>query len=379
MFIHPRTFYYSSGWINSKYRFPRYTAKIEARIRVSKPYVNSNEQTETRSAFWLYGNFWDNTPSGNFEYKWNEIDIFELDEHKRHSHTLHFDIPNDGFPKGESHNPVEGIDETQWHVYTLEWNPSFIRFYIDGVQKVFWGRWFDLNSNLRMCPSVGEHLLQRAVYPKGPMEIVFSNHVQNILNHTQIHDMEVDYVRVYYKADCDKDIVITDPDSIPNKEGEFNFIIGRNITIDANFTLESGRMLKLIASESINVGPGLIVKPGAHLIKEIQPNICLNNSSAFVIQPDDQKLHIDSSQILHTFFNLNLRRQSENVNLTYSGIPLENPSFEIYDLQGKLISQKNVLNFPFNYSTKNLPSGIYVVLVKEKNRIIHNEKMFVNL
>jgi len=99
--------------------------KFEARVAFSN-------QSGSWSAFWLQSATMGN-PIGNPQLAGMEIDVVEtLHNDSRVHHNLHWD----GY--GASHKQTGiitgdlGTNSGAYHLYTLEWTPSYYKFYVDG-------------------------------------------------------------------------------------------------------------------------------------------------------------------------------------------------------------------------------------------------------
>lgn len=119
----PDTIPMITGGIQSRGLFEFLYGKVEARIRTFPHNGNF-------PAFWLM-------PTDRGITKWpdcGEIDIWEqIDTTHRAYHTVHSRWTR---TLGNTHNPRsshdEPLDMDQYHVYTLEWTPDTLRWYVDG-------------------------------------------------------------------------------------------------------------------------------------------------------------------------------------------------------------------------------------------------------
>ncbi len=122
---------YTSGWVQTKNTNLLY-GLVEARIKVSYG-------MGLNSAFWMIHK------PGLPDWYYSEIDIFEMipgydpnenfdtlfHDHFWMSNNIHWNSVPYGFVV-TNYNPNMIGDYTQWHIYTLEWTPNSIKFYLDG-------------------------------------------------------------------------------------------------------------------------------------------------------------------------------------------------------------------------------------------------------
>ena len=108
---------------NKEYKY----GKFEARIAFTN-------QSGSWSAFWIQSATMGN-PIGDPQTAGMEIDVVEtLSNDGRAHHNLHWD----GY--GTSHKTTGfitgdlGVNSGAYHLYTVEWTPTYYRFFVDGVQ-----------------------------------------------------------------------------------------------------------------------------------------------------------------------------------------------------------------------------------------------------
>jgi len=108
---------------NKEYKY----GKFEARIAFTN-------QSGSWSAFWVQSATMGN-PIGDPQTAGMEIDVVEtLTNDGRAHHNLHWD----GY--GTSHKTTGfitgdlGVNSGSYHLYTVEWTPTYYRFFVDGVQ-----------------------------------------------------------------------------------------------------------------------------------------------------------------------------------------------------------------------------------------------------
>ena len=173
---------FTSGWVDTKNKFSQKWGKFEANCSLP-----ARSATGIWPAFWLLPQAPECWPTGG------EIDIFEFNgnwlEDKIFG-SYHFGnacgkdkapIPGKGFkPEGASSDWQMG-----WHVYTIEWSPSGIDFFLDGE------KYFSRDAS-------------KVALPDSPMYIIFDQAVDATVfppswgpaNYTDVV-FKIDYVRVY--------------------------------------------------------------------------------------------------------------------------------------------------------------------------------------
>lgn len=113
-----------SGAINSQGLFYLTGGRIEARIKTTP-------HTGNFPAFWMMPQ----EASGGWP-QCGEIDIWEQIDNKNTTyHTVHTGWEYQSFGKPSQIAPPRGgtgsFDQTEWHVYTLEWDQNSLRWYVD--------------------------------------------------------------------------------------------------------------------------------------------------------------------------------------------------------------------------------------------------------
>lgn len=376
----PRDFEFTSGWIISKFKMPTEKlyqfGKIEARIKIQS-------SKDLRPAFWLY----DGNP-------WKEIDIFEFDDPDNMGSAILYDSPRDNDPVGNCTKSMNDVwsdlglsgkfrGDDDFHIYTCEWNPVYISIYVDNVLFMRFDRFTGLDGRTVIdCPT-GQNVLQKTHFPYGPMEIKLNVKVKNVgdnfANVDNESEMLVDYVRMYYRADCTEDIVINDPSYVPNYPNMYNVLIGKSITFNCSYNLSAGNYLRLVASEKIILGPNFTISPNAHLYQVINPQLCLTGTE-MIIQNDSQislwnKRSINQDLLDYSGLNLKIYPNPiSNTNLKIDCLPykLENVKLILYDIMGKVVLSK-VSNLPTEIEVGDFNSGIYNLILLHNNKIIKRE------
>jgi beta-glucanase (GH16 family) len=120
-----------AGRFNSKNKYKTTYGFLEARIHLVKP---NGYQT----AFWMMPNSgvsMSNTgPHDGTAGDGAEIDIVEGNRLKTYSLGLHWDGYAKGVHKGagSGRTKISNLHDVEYHVFGLEWTPTYLRFYCDG-------------------------------------------------------------------------------------------------------------------------------------------------------------------------------------------------------------------------------------------------------
>jgi len=251
-YITGQPYNYTSAQIDSKPLFYMHHGYIEARIKL--PYAHG-----FFPAFWT----WTGDPT------YQEIDIFEAvpglielcdwKEEQKFIHNknhitsnIHTDEPSeDCYDPNASYSVSTINDYTSWHTYAMEWSPSRIIWYIDGVavrvQK---------HSQIQDPARIILNFAIRAAVPGGGFLPA---------------DMIIDYVRVYeINKDCEHYINATNYDFSQYDNSEKNFIlIGNNggnnsISIDDNLVLRASNFIEIYGNFFVPVGASLYMDVGKY-------------------------------------------------------------------------------------------------------------------
>lgn len=141
-----------------------------------------------------------------------EIDLMEIHGEKPHEvlNSIHYGSP---FPKRSLQTHVhplpDGSSVSDWHVYSVEWEPGEIRFYVDGVHtstKSFWWSCSKLENGQGVEPGSVSDLNPWPAPFDQPFYLLMNVAVGgNFPGHpnpqTQFPaELRVDYVRVYKKV-----------------------------------------------------------------------------------------------------------------------------------------------------------------------------------
>jgi len=165
---------YTAGAINTRNRITFLYGRIEASCRFSTA-------KGSWPAFWAMGD----------KYKWNKCGEIDVMEYMRRPNEIKASMHPSGGRWVDAMNPDKEV-----HTYTMVWSPNDLQFFVDG--KHFWGRGIEqfqgYRENDQMCRIRFYLLLNIAIggIGGGPQidESAFPMR------------MEVDYVRVYHRADA---------------------------------------------------------------------------------------------------------------------------------------------------------------------------------
>ncbi len=314
------TFPYTSGSIYTYQKNEWLYGKFEARIKIAGGYG-------LFPAYWLYG---------PYPY-WNEIDIFEFYKTKKdamnnqETHCKHQsvneewqdrllstniridwrdqngDIEINPTPSmNSSFNPYYDEEysitdkfshlSTDFHVYTLEWDPYKIVWKLDGEVIRTYYHYMELYGNgnqITSCdiPTIAISYM-KPLFANYPMELYFNTAIlqalllnrYNCLCPDEAPDgsplpesMDIDYIRIFKKAYCGENIYISNK---RYKEYETEFIPAERIDAAGNnyvVLLDPKSDVTYTAGTSIGLHPGFHAVQGSNFKASISP--CNNNRS----------------------------------------------------------------------------------------------------
>ena len=223
---------YTSGRVNTMKKQDYKYGRFEARIK-------SPSGKGFLPAFWMM-------PTNEDIYgqwpKCGEVDIMEVlgDKPEKAYGTLHFGEPHT--QKQGSYTLANSDFASEYHVYACEWEPSEIRFYVDGILYNTVNDWFTKKAGF------GE-----ATYP-APFDqsfyMIFNLAVGgswpgNPDATTQFGEnaeLKVDYVKVYQKDSYDEnvdkpitDVTLRDPDATGNYINNGDFSVNESLSDKINW------------------------------------------------------------------------------------------------------------------------------------------------
>ncbi len=255
---------YSTGEISTCKNFSY--GKFEARIKIPSG-------KGFWPAFWLYG---DNPV-------YNEIDIFEFSDNNSNTQctALHYDREGDGHDKDDVCDyKYNGPDYSlSYHIFTLIWDPYKIQWLVDGVLKRTDYKHYTLNRQATGCAITAfEPYILNEIYPQDPMKIILNTAIQvdNKAPDSSTpfpSQMEVDWVKYYKRSPC-SDVNITNVSQFTLSNDNFNFLVGNNVAINCDYSVQTGQQLKIVAKNSVTLGPNFSVEAGAIFEVKIDQNIC---------------------------------------------------------------------------------------------------------
>jgi len=175
---------YTSGRITTQGKKSFKYGKIEARIKL--PRLNG-----IWPAFWMLG---ENISTVSWP-ACGEMDIMEAINNDNNVYAnLHW--RGDGRQVDTSGRAKDVGDRTDWHVYGMEWDANWAKFYVDGVvfEKYYISSVGNLMDEFRKKQFIILNVAVGGVWP-------FSAGVSSVDDSKLPATMEVDYVRVYQKPE----------------------------------------------------------------------------------------------------------------------------------------------------------------------------------
>lgn len=261
-------FKYTTGeiWSKNKFMFGKY----EAKIRIPKG-------KGLWPAFWLYGD----------DRHGNEVDIFEYSNYTiphKQDMNVHFDYNEDGivehWPTSNTHS--EDVSE-DFHIYTLIYDKSYLKWYFDGVLIRIYYRYYNyfVFEPLDCIFSPTEPCLTNRLFPYPPMNVIFNTAIIHGGNGPDEEtpfpvEYEVDWFRYYVSADYP---LITNYD-IPEyaiTEGVISGYAADSIKI-CNLEIPEGTNVTLYAENFIDFSPEFEVSIGAEFDAQINNTRSQSNS-----------------------------------------------------------------------------------------------------
>jgi hypothetical protein len=264
---------FTSGEINScNTRFVKY-GFVEIKAKMNDEYG-------------LWPSFWLLSINGNYE---EEIDIFEMipgsiegdgvihDKNIMTSsiHKCNPNILND--PNRYDNGTIIKInDYTISHTYAVEWSPSKLLYYFDGIIIKTENNPFQSNDPKTIILSIGLNPWVHYNYSTGPKEYyrpdttAWTPNYYNLTNFTNA-TMDVEYVK-YDKLNMDECNLDYPINNIYDLNG-YNSLVKKNILIDGTTNIIKGNRSPnvLRASESIIINKNFEVPIGKELYLDVNP------------------------------------------------------------------------------------------------------------
>lgn len=358
-----RTFHYTSSNIWTKYKFGYGKYEIRCKLPKGKGFW---------PAFWMYG-----VGSNGIS---NEIDVFEFWDNNTHKHhmTVHYDHEK----CGDKYNGPDYSDKM--HTFTVVWNNYKIEWYVDNKLKWRTTKFNTLlgqNVDCGGLKSFHEYLLNN-IFPKYPMNIIVNVAIQKGPyapdNGTIFpNSMEIDYIKYYKREPILNEVNLSSWLPVNNL---YNYIIGSNVIIGGNFTIQNNQQLKISAKNQIKLLPGFEAKKGCFFIANINPTL------AYQAIKENNKNNVGSKKMLSNSaleVKYNTKTQlNEEVNIKVYPNPNHNDLvvdfknveigvYEIYlmDENGKIVYKTNPINEnKIEINMKNFSKGNYVLTILDKEK-----------
>jgi beta-glucanase (GH16 family) len=274
-----RQYEYTSSCIWTKRKFSYGKFEIRCKLPKGKGFF---------PAFWTYGN------SGIGQYDWNEIDVFEFwNENnafgnydpsrlsKFHKMNAYSDFNDEGVYNCSV--KYEGVDfSADFHTFSVTWTPYKLIWEVDGevvrssyTYHTLSGQDVDCNSLQAWQP-----YLRNKWIPKHPMNIIANLSVQQGENApdeetTFPSALEIDFIKYYKQLPCSNEVEILSLQDLNLSPNLFNVIVGSDILISGDLTINSGEQLAVIASNQIVIESGFLAQEGSSFIARIDESACL--------------------------------------------------------------------------------------------------------
>lgn len=249
--------HYTSGRINTQKKHDFKYGKFEAKVKVP-------EGQGFLPAFWMMPT--DENLYGQWP-KCGEIDIMEVmgQNNKKVYGTIHY-----GEPHRESqgtHILTEGNYSDDYHVFSCEWEPGKIRWYVDGVMYHEESDWYSAKA--------GQGTVSYPAPFDQPFYLILNlavggSWVGNPDETTSFDNaaLVVDYVKVYQKDESEydenvkkpeKEVILRDPDANGNYVINGDFAVAENLEDEENWafmTALGGEAQVAIADNAIRITTG---------------------------------------------------------------------------------------------------------------------------
>ncbi len=359
----PYTFYYSdfefsTGEIQTKQQFGY--GKYEARIKIPKG-------KGLWPAFWTFGNT-DISP-------WHEIDVFEFygETETEGSNVHHMAVHRNYMGQGhkQCNYDYTGVDFSEdYHIYTVIYTKSYIKWYVDGELKQTHYRYLDLAGYYQECDLNAYQLyLQNTVFPTEAMNIILNVAIINGDNKPDMTTpfptyMEVDWVRYYVSGSCDNEYISDTNAFYTDNSG---VITGETVTLE-NVILQGHRQKQVVAANQILLKPEIVISGTTGFVARIDETICLDfslNSEKKMIQNDVicDSLQYEKGEELD--FSICPNPTYQTIKIIHSGNPLEEYKILIYNSSGYLIKDWRFTGAEYVFDCL-LSPGVYVISLQDK-------------
>lgn len=265
-YTYQHTYYFSSGWISSKFRI-KY-GKIEVRCKIP-------EGDALWPAFWLYGSK-------------REVDIFEFCGND--PYTIHTAIHNwyneDTNIQCNKSTYTETPLSADFHTYALEWDEFKLIFSIDGEVIRTDYQYYDYDYGIRLDPIADcdefnnsqNNIYGDTLFPNGPMDLILNLAISDscsecyckgqIVNPEDLPaSMIIDYVRIYKRTNPNMEVSICG-----FSQDSSTFITGNNISIAPTDCISVSNKMHLYANQQITFLSGFCAEKGSTLTANIIPS-----------------------------------------------------------------------------------------------------------
>lgn len=362
----PRHFDYTSGWIETKSKI-RY-GLIEARCRIPKgDYL--------WPAMWLFGNSM-------------ETDVFEFCGHNPNKQeiTIHnwINDTTDLYCNISVTEPYSFADD--FHVFSLEWDEFKMIYRVDNeIQTIF----YHYGNGITDCESYNNtnSINDFIVFSTLPQKLIFNLAVDSttgckcdscdITNTVLPASLEIDYVRIYKRANPNKEINIHNfcYDSMSYYTGKTIQVAPNDDTIDIG-TAKFAERLHLRATDLIVLHPGFSTSLGG----VFSASIIANEDILSIPLSYNYNNQTISTKIMPKIENISTTNNAADVFDLYpnpsNGIFTVNYSPNTYqDLYiinelGQVIFHLDLrLNEQSQITLANYNSGIYTVIMTDESKI----------
>ncbi len=376
---HP--FYNTSALIKTKQKFLYGKFEIKCKMPSGRGH---------RPAFWLH--------DGNSEGPdYREIDVFEFWNqfsnggdfipsltNKVHHMAVYNTIFSNKKEYEDNNNTIDYsiID----HVFSLEWDPFTIKWYVDGNLKETHYRYklgvFNIGFINTSCNNIitGIPYIVNSIYPTQPMKVIINTRVDNgdpnYLPTTFPAVMEVDWIKIYERINPEEVVNVCFL-NLNNNTYEYSVITGNQITIggsSCNATIHGwadGESLSLVACNRIDLNPGFKVESGGRFSASIVPcdGSGMKNSD-FPLSSDIKISNISNKSSDSTIlFNVYPNPSNGTFKISFLETFTEFNGLAILNSMGSIVFKTNeIQNNDIIVDISNYPNGIYYLTFMINNQ-----------
>lgn len=329
-----RTFNYTSGMLESKYKFLYGIFEIHCKMPVT---------------FGFYPTFWTFGSVGSFPNEDSyEIDVFELYDNNdsRLNMDVHYWPSPHGTPALGCHSHYDGIDITNLNTYSVLWDNHKLRWYYfdqtrDALKRTDTRFYTGSLAQEMGCPVSPGNYLRNLLYPIYPQNVIagFVAEDDPALRPPSPlpNSYTIDYIRVYQQKEGGNK-TINSYDIADSKL--FNSIYGDEIVMDGDIIIDTTESLTIIATDEIVLKPGFTAMAGSLVTSRI------DNTSRSNLNNQPSSFYYNQS-IKHTHNNITNEIEQDNATISNEPIVIPNPNngiFEIYNSNEKLFSEILIVN-----------------------------------